>query len=74
MRVEERHIGFRRADSVLALAEAVAFVGKQNVFHRYAVGTHGIDYFVAFNLQHARIVRALHNKKGSADVPRMEQR
>ncbi len=52
----------------------MSFVGEDNVFDGDVVLLHGGDEFVAFDLQHARIVLALDDEQRLHDVGGVEQR
>src|SRR5690606_14825304 len=72
--VEERDVGLRCLDPVLTLGEPVPFVREQDVFHRHVVRANGGDDLVALDLQHARVVGALHDEQRRLDVLRVKQR
>ena len=74
MRVEELEDGLVAGLLVLALAETVAFVGEDHVFHGDVVGLDRGNDLVGFHFQHARVVGALQHHQRLVDVAGMEQR
>src|SRR5437879_9117396 len=60
--------------TILRTREAMAFVGKDVIFHRLAVLPHGSHDLIALGFIDARIVRPLPDQQRHFDLVRLEQR
>src|SRR5262245_7236720 len=73
MLIQKLAITLGGLDAVFLAAEAVPFIGEHNIFDGDVVVADGLNEFIAFDLQHAWVVRSLNYQQRLANSLGVEQ-